>query len=48
MLITVTVDGHLLDCEQPLHKSVELLAFLRQLCFVTQMNKKTEGGSSVF
>ena len=34
----------MLDCEQSLHKSVERLAFLRQSCFVTQTNIKTEGG----
>ena len=33
-----------IDFEQSVHKSVERPAFLRQSCFVTQTNRKTEGG----
>ena len=33
-----------LSYETTLHKSVERAALLRQSCFVTQSNKKTEGG----
>ena len=32
------------DCEQSLNKSAEQPTFLRRSCFVTQTNKKTEGG----